>query len=450
MRRRRTNSGTEVLGYCVIYAMAVSSGVSFLWMITGLIQMMFNYIATVNQEPLKWLAMVGVGLILVCGIAIVVVFIAWIYVKFQFFLLKSKYVFRDFKIENRLLNGEKIVTERMEQLEQKAFDKQNDFEQYYEYVPSGATDIDDMPVTNYLLEDLRYLECALITGESRSGKTTLIQHLVSQKTEQYGSGLVKIVLDPDNKAGKWGDIDAIGGGGDYRIIENALDKIVEIFEVRSKLFYICDGEDAINPKILIVIDEFHILQTKIEGIWDKLMDIFTRGRKHSMYLYIISNGTTAESIGLKGRMELMHNFEATIKTFRVNQDRRVEVKTSKGIKEYEHCGKYIAGKMKPIDKLVVHSQPTHKAKDDAEKELISSLCKPVVVYDRTKNMQTNTPSGETDIEFKQHELINKESVLKAVTELNGNGLLVTPTAILNHIGARRSLKNVELVKENMP
>lgn len=368
---RKKNTPLQVIGLCMIWGMSVSASIGFLWMMTGIIKMLFQYLA-IDTFPLKMLAIAVVSLIIFACTAITYLFIAAVFFKFRLMSMQSRYAVRDCRVENRAIaNSIKMLSE----------EEGNNYYQY-EYTPSGASDI-DMPVYNYLINDIAYLECALITGESRSGKTTLIQHMIKQKGEMYGNNLVKIILDPDNKSGKWGDIDAIGGGGDYRIIENAIDKIVEIFEVRSKLFYLCDGEDTINPKILIVLDEFHILKDKIANVWDKLMDIFTRGRKHSMYLYIISNGVTAESIGLKGRMDLMHNFEATIKTYRVNDNRRVEVKTSRETKEYEHCGKYVAGELIPIDKLIVHSQPKHKAKDEEERKLISSLCKPIVVYDKS-------------------------------------------------------------------
>lgn len=427
--RKKSYTAMQVAIITAIYCMAVSTGIAFLNLLLGIFKLLFSYLL-IDTFPLKMLAVSVVSLIIVCFFALTYLFISAVYFKFRLMSVESIGKERELKIMFR-----SMVAKQPPQLEY-------EHEEQYQLAPSGASidNLSDYEVIAQpsnsasvgLLEYFDNIQRALFVGGSGSGKTSLLLWLIGRR-----SG-IPIILDPDAKPNKWGQYEAIGGGGDYKAIDKAIDAIASIFAIRSEIYGACGVEDdSIYPKLTIVFDEFHEIVANVVNVWDRLATVLTRGRKHSMQLFIISNANNATLLGLKNNTALLHNFEAEVTLSKTDDKRTVSVKNpDKTVTVFDHCGAFKQKQsFKPIDKLVITSKPRHKPKDDKERNLIISLSKSVVVYDKTVNDLSSQ--------------IDKEKVKDAIELINESGCSITATNIAEQLKIRRTAEVMSAIKNHM-
>jgi len=193
-------------------------------------------------------------------------------------------------------------------------------------------------IKNTILDDLSYCQRLLISGGSGTGKTTLLLHIAAMRSN-LGE---LIILDLDGKVDKWGSYSAIGQGDDAKAIEIELDRINSIFKQRSLQYASGEINEREFPLITIIADEWHEMSAAITDLAGRTKKILTRGRKLGIDLIISSNGLTAESLGLGGQMDLIHNFEGRVRLDKELNKRLIYVSFGKSKQEivYEHPGQF--------------------------------------------------------------------------------------------------------------
>jgi len=197
-------------------------------------------------------------------------------------------------------------------------------------------------IKNSLLSDLEHCQRMLISGGSGTGKTSLLLHIAQQR-DQLGD---LVILDLDGKTNKWGKYKAHGAGDNTNEIIAELDKLKTVFTERAGQYSSGIVEERGFDLITIIADEWHEMSAEIPDLSQRIKKILTRGRKYSMDLIIGTNGLTADSLGLHGKMDLIHNFEARVRLDKVESRRLAYVTFGKSKQEvvYEHCGAFIQAK----------------------------------------------------------------------------------------------------------
>ncbi len=164
-----------------------------------------------------------------------------------------------------------------------------------------------------LMPTIRGMENILIVGGTRTGKTTLLQHLESERIQAGKT----IALDSHAVPGQWAG-QSIGAGREYGLIKNAMISLISLMDERHKKRTV--GVENFK-EITTIIDEFTLLPGYLKAIDYNIQTysfpMLTEGRKVKMCAMWGIHSDRAESLGMKGASDLRECFDVIIRLKKV-------------------------------------------------------------------------------------------------------------------------------------
>ncbi|HEY1015714.1 MAG TPA: type IV secretory system conjugative DNA transfer family protein [Herpetosiphonaceae bacterium] len=142
----------------------------------------------------------------------------------------------------------------------------------------------------------------MIAGETDAGKSTAAMAVM---TDRVAAGDQVLILDPHVEPGNWGGLPAIGTGRKFAPVNQAMAALLvelgERFERRAR-------GDKDYPALTIFVDEWPAISSHCPVASDFMGELAQEGRKVKMRLVILTQSTTVEGLGIKGRGDLRENF----------------------------------------------------------------------------------------------------------------------------------------------
>lgn len=194
------------------------------------------------------------------------------------------------------------------------------------------------PVLPILVEAQR----AVIAGPSGTGKTTLLQHLVSERAR-----FSKIILlDPHGQRPKYGSlVDSVGCGMRFDEIDEAL-RSIDFLMVQRYQDIAAGADHRSHSNVTLIIDELMaIVDDKQRGEAAKeaatvIKRLATQARKSSIDVFLIAHSLLVGQTGLKGASDLLANFTVVELHQDLDHTRScyLHVRKPAGRKELIECG----------------------------------------------------------------------------------------------------------------
>ncbi|MBN1220799.1 MAG: hypothetical protein JXM69_17895 [Anaerolineae bacterium] len=177
-----------------------------------------------------------------------------------------------------------------------------------------------------LLAVLNSVQRCLIVGASDSGKTTLLQWLVSRKLHTSRV----IVIDPHAYPHKWPEgCIVVGTGRDYVKIDHALNALVGLMTKRYDEIGRGTVAEMAHPPITILIDEWRAIVFNIRNASEAIKALLTESRKAAFSVFVATHSDRAKPLGLEGEYDLKDGF-AVVRLSNVNGQRRATLDTGNG------------------------------------------------------------------------------------------------------------------------
>lgn len=159
----------------------------------------------------------------------------------------------------------------------------------------------ESPQPVQLMEALREIDRALVIGSPGSGKTTVLQHIISQRPGDV------IVIDPHDDKNTWpANAQILGGGQDYDEIERALMALVE--EIRKRYQERATGRSLEFEPLTIIVDEWREITQNTQNAAGNIKTVLTGGRKVKTACIVASHSERARPLGLEGEADLKDGF----------------------------------------------------------------------------------------------------------------------------------------------
>ena len=162
-------------------------------------------------------------------------------------------------------------------------------------LPESTTPLD-------LITVLNQSERCLIVGASKSGKTTVLQHLVQAKQ----SNSKVIIIDPHAYPGKWSiGCEVYGLGRDYAAIDDTLARLIGLMTQRYQ--EIAKG-NLVHSPVTVVIDEWRAITHNLDNAAGAIKTLLTESRKANFSIFVASHSDRAKPLGLQGEYDLKQGF----------------------------------------------------------------------------------------------------------------------------------------------
>lgn len=155
-----------------------------------------------------------------------------------------------------------------------------------------------------LLTALDSVQRCLIVGASDSGKTTLLQWLVSRRLQ---SSKV-IVIDPHAYPQKWPGCVVVGTGRNYSEIAKALDALVRLMTKRYEEIGKGIVAEQSHSRITILIDEWRAIVYNVKDASEAIKALLTESRKAAFSVFVATHSDRAKPLGLEGEYDLKDGF----------------------------------------------------------------------------------------------------------------------------------------------
>lgn len=164
----------------------------------------------------------------------------------------------------------------------------------------NVTAVEDLP--RYNASEVAEAHHTLITGPTGSGKSVLVQWLVSR----YFKDAETLVYDSDAGPHEWPGFKVIGRGGDFVQISGAMVEDLKLLEQRCE----ARGQGkAIGPEVVRVCEEFPAVAAELSEIiggkkssaaasWMKRLA--RRGRKYRIKMILVTQETSVAAMGIEG------------------------------------------------------------------------------------------------------------------------------------------------------
>lgn len=155
-----------------------------------------------------------------------------------------------------------------------------------------------------LLTALDTVQRCLIVGASDSGKTTLLQWLVSRRLQTSKV----IVIDPHAYPNKWPGCVVVGTGRNYPEIAKALDALVRLMTKRYEEIGKGIVAEQAHSRITILIDEWRAIVYNVKDASEAIKALLTESRKAAFSVFVATHSDRAKPLGLEGEYDLKDGF----------------------------------------------------------------------------------------------------------------------------------------------
>lgn len=178
-----------------------------------------------------------------------------------------------------------------------------------------------------LLAVLDSVQRCLIVGASDSGKTTLLQWLVSRRLNTSRV----IVIDPHAYPQKWPTgAHVTGTGRNYPEIDRALSALVQLMTKRYDEIGRGLVAEMAHSRITILIDEWRAITGNLgNSASDAIKALLTESRKAAFSVFVASHSDRAKPLGLEGEYDLKDGF-AVVRLSAVDGKRTATIDTGNG------------------------------------------------------------------------------------------------------------------------
>ena len=153
-----------------------------------------------------------------------------------------------------------------------------------------------------------------IHGGSGTGKTTFLNSLIRQFRNKPNHEIY--VIDPHAAPDDWPEAaEIVGRGRNY----NAVSMFAEYLKTQLDERYQMRTHGIKDfPVFWLFIDELSLLIDQVEGFAAAYQQVLKEGRKINLNLCLSGHSTRAGELGMKGRYDLMKNFDSVIETKKNN------------------------------------------------------------------------------------------------------------------------------------
>jgi len=160
---------------------------------------------------------------------------------------------------------------------------------------------DDVP---NLLNTITDYERMLIVGGSDSGKTTLLQHIVSRRQGDI------VIIDPHNDGVTWPDnAQVLGSAQDYQEAEKAIVWVMAEIQRRYQERFEQGKQPHEFTPLTLLIDEWReLVMFGSKPMLDGMKRTLTGGRKVSACIALAGHSERVEALGIKGEGDLKDGF----------------------------------------------------------------------------------------------------------------------------------------------
>jgi hypothetical protein len=178
-----------------------------------------------------------------------------------------------------------------------------------------------------LLAALDPVQRCLIVGASDSGKTTLLQWLVSRRLNTSRV----IVIDPHAYPQKWPNgAHVTGTGRNYLEIDRALTALVQLMTKRYDEIGRGLVAEMAHSRITILIDEWRAITGNLgASASDAIKALLTESRKAAFSVFVASHSDRAKPLGLMGEYDLKDGF-CVVRLSVVDGQRTATIDTGNG------------------------------------------------------------------------------------------------------------------------
>lgn len=205
-----------------------------------------------------------------------------------------------------------------------------------------------------LLAALDPVQRCLIVGASDSGKTTLLQWLVSRRLNVSKV----VVIDPHAYPAKWPTgATVVGQGRNYAEIDTALTGLVRLMTKRYDEIGRGVVAEMAHSRITILIDEWRAITGNLgRPAADAIKALLTESRKAAFSVFVASHSDRAEPLGLKGEYDLKDGF-TVVKLAIVDGRRQASIDTGNGPIPATLPGPYIGQQPQVIEGELLDLEP---------------------------------------------------------------------------------------------
>ncbi len=195
-----------------------------------------------------------------------------------------------------------------------------------------------------LLTALDNVQRCLIVGASDSGKTTLLQWLISRRLHTSKV----IVIDPHAYPDKWQGCVVVGTGRNYSEIDRGLEALVQLMTKRydeiGKGIVVEQG----HARITILIDEWRAIVYNVKQASEAIKALLTESRKAAFSVFVATHSDRAKPLGLEGEYDLKDGF-AVVRLSVANGQRQATLDTGNGEVQVTLPGTFLASVQPVID-----------------------------------------------------------------------------------------------------
>lgn len=197
-----------------------------------------------------------------------------------------------------------------------------------------------------LLAALDSVQRCLVVGASDSGKTTLLQWLVSRRL----STSKVVVIDPHAYPDKWPEgCTVIGAGRNYNDIDKALTALVQLMTKRYEEIGRGLVAEMAHRRITILIDEWRAITRQLgKSAEEAIRTLLTESRKAAFSVFVASHSDRAKPLGLEGEYDLKDGF-AVVRLSIANGQRQATIDTGNGEIPATLPGPFLSSQSRIID-----------------------------------------------------------------------------------------------------
>lgn len=206
-----------------------------------------------------------------------------------------------------------------------------------------------------LLAALDAVQRCLIVGATDTGKTTLLQHIITRRLQVSKV----VVIDPHAYPDKWPGCMVIGASRNYSQIDRALSALVQLMSKRYSGIgrgLVAEGH---HPRLTILIDEWRAIVANVKSASEAIKALLTESRKAAFSVFVATHSDRAKPLGLEGEYDLKDGF-AVVRLSIANGQRQAAIDTGNGELPATLPGPFIARRpaMESDDFINLEVEPT--------------------------------------------------------------------------------------------